>query len=91
MGAAWREVCDGQGFDAVIEMVTGVRELGMEACVNLGMLKPHHAQRLAAAGLTAYSHNLDTSPELYGQIITTRSYEDRLDTVASVRSFGIDL
>jgi biotin synthase len=91
MGAAWREVCDGQGFDAVIEMVTGVRELGIGACVNLGMLKPHHAQRLAAAGLTAYSHNLDTSPELCGQIITTRTYEDRLDAVASVRSFGIDL
>jgi biotin synthase len=63
----------------------------MEACVTLGMLKPHQAERLAAAGLTAYNHNLDTSPEFYGQIITTRTYEDRLDTLATVRSFGIDL
>ena len=91
MGAAWRQVRDGLEFDAVIEMVEGVRKLGMEACVTLGMLKPHHAQRLAAAGLTAYNHNLDTSPEYYGQIITTRTYEDRLDTLAVVRSFGIDL
>ena len=91
MGAAWREVRDGKEFDAVIEMVTGVRALGMEACVTLGMLKPHQAERLAAAGLTAYNHNLDTSPEFYGQIITTRTYTDRLDTLATVRSFGIDL
>ncbi|MEH6678874.1 biotin synthase BioB, partial [Phenylobacterium sp.] len=91
MGAAWRQVRDGKEFDAVIEMVEGVRALGMEACVTLGMLKPHQAERLAAAGLTAYNHNLDTSPEFYGQIITTRTYEDRLDTLATVRSFGIDL
>jgi len=91
MGAAWRQVRDGREFDAVIEMVEGVRALGMEACVTLGMLKPHQAERLAAAGLTAYNHNLDTSPEFYGQIITTRTYEDRLDTLATVRSFGIDL
>jgi biotin synthase len=62
MGAAWREVRDGKAFDAVVEMVSGVRGLGMEACVTLGMLKPHQAARLAAAGLTAYNHNLDTSP-----------------------------
>jgi biotin synthase len=75
----------------VIEMVEGVRALDMEACVTLGMLKPHQAERLAAAGLTAYNHNLDTSPEFYGRIITTRTYEDRLNTLATVRSFGIDL
>lgn len=91
MGAAWRQVRDGKEFDAVIEMVEGVRTLGMEACVTLGMLKPHQAGRLAAAGLTAYNHNLDTSPEFYGRIITTRTYADRLDTLATVRSFGIDL
>lgn len=91
MGAAWREVRDGREFDAVITMVEGVRSLGMEACVTLGMLKPHQAERLAGAGLTAYNHNLDTSPEFYGQIITTRTYADRLETLATVRSFGIDL
>ena len=91
MGAAWRQVRDGSEFDAVIEMVKGVRALGLEACVTLGMLKPHQAERLAAAGLTAYNHNIDTSPEFYGQIITTRTYADRLDTLATVRSFGIDL
>ncbi len=91
MGAAWRQVRDGKEFDAVIEMVEGVRALGMEACVTLGMLKPHQAERLANAGLTAYNHNLDTSPEFYGRIITTRTYEDRLETLATVRSFGIDL
>lgn len=91
MGAAWRQVRDGKEFDAVIAMVEGVRGLGMEACVTLGMLKPHQAERLAAAGLTAYNHNLDTSPEFYSQIITTRTYADRLDTLATVRSFGIDL
>ncbi len=91
MGAAWRQVRDGAEFDAVLAMVKGVRALGMEACVTLGMLKPHQAERLAAAGLTAYNHNLDTSPEFYGQIVTTRTYADRLDTLAIVRSFGIDL
>ncbi len=91
MGAAWRQVRDGKEFDAVIEMVEGVRALGMEACVTLGMLKPHQAERLAAAGLTAYNHNLDTSPEFYGDIISTRTYADRLETLETVRSFGIDL
>ena len=91
MGAAWREVRDGKEFDAVVDMVKGVRALDMEACVTLGMLKPHQAERLAAAGLTAYNHNLDTSPEFYGRIITTRTYEDRLNTLATVRAFGIDL
>lgn len=91
MGAAWRQVRDGREFDAVVEMVKGVRALGMEACVTLGMLQPHQAERLAAAGLTAYNHNLDTSPEFYDRIVTTRTYADRLDTLAMVRSFGIDL
>lgn len=91
MGAAWRRVRDGAAFDAVLEMVRGVNDLGMEACVTLGMLEPHHAEKLKEAGLTAYNHNLDTSPEFYSQIITTRTYQDRLDTLASVRSQGIDL
>ncbi len=91
MGAAWRQVRDGKEFDAVVEMVKGVRALGMEACVTLGMLKPHHAARLAAAGLTAYNHNLDTSPEFYGHIITTRTYQDRLETLATARAAGIEL
>jgi biotin synthase len=89
MGAAWREVRDGAEFDNVVEMVRGVRELGMEACVTLGMLKPHQAKRLAEAGLTAYNHNLDTSPEFYSEIITTRTYDDRLETLAHVRDAGI--
>lgn len=91
MGAAWREVRDGRAFDSVVEMVRGVRALGMEACVTLGMLKPHQAQRLAEAGLTAYNHNLDTSPEHYGRIVSTRTYEDRLETLTTVRAAGIDL
>ncbi|MEN5083565.1 biotin synthase BioB [Bosea sp. TWI1241] len=91
MGAAWRQVRDGREFDAVLAMVAGVRALGMEACVTLGMLKPHQAQRLAEAGLTAYNHNLDTSPEFYEQIVSTRTYGDRLETLATVRAFGIAL
>ncbi len=89
MGAAWREVRDGGDFDSVLEMVRGVRALGMEACVTLGMLTARQARRLKEAGLTAYNHNLDTSPEFYGDIITTRSYQDRLDTLAHVRDAGI--
>ncbi len=91
MGAAWRRVRDGAAFDAVLEMVRGVDALGLEACVTLGMLDPHHAKQLKDAGLTAYNHNLDTSPEFYGKIITTRTYQDRLDTLSAVRSHGIDL
>src|SRR2546422_2139761 len=75
MGAAWREVKDGPAFDEVLEMVRGVRSLGMEACCTLGMLNEEQARRLAEAGLTAYNHNLDTSREFYGSIITTRSFE----------------
>lgn len=91
MGAAWREVRDGAEFDRVVEMVAGVRALGMEACATLGMLKPHQAQRLADAGLTAYNHNLDTSPDYYETIVTTRTYEDRLRTLAAVRDAGISV
>lgn len=91
MGAAWRQIRDGKEFDAVIKMVEGVRRLDMEACVTLGMLKPHQAERLAQAGLTAYNHNLDTSPEFYSRIITTRTYQDRLETLSTVRAAGIEL
>ena len=91
MGAAWREVRDGAEFNAVLEMVRGVNALGMESCVTLGMLKPHQAQQLAEAGLTTYNHNLDTSPEFYGRIISTRSYQDRLDTLQVVRAAGVGL
>lgn len=89
MGAAWRSVRDGAEFDAVVEMVRGVRALGMEACVTLGMLEPHQAQRLADAGLTAYNHNLDSGPDFYPKIITTRAYEDRLRTLDAVEAAGI--
>ena len=89
MGAAWREVKDGPQFDSVLEMVRGVRGLGLEACCTLGMLTPEQARRLKEAGLSAYNHNLDTSPEHYNAIITTRVYEDRLATLRSVREAGI--
>jgi biotin synthase len=91
MGAAWREVKDGAAFDSVLEMVRGVRALDMEACVTLGMLTAAQARRLAEAGLTAYNHNLDTSPEFYGEIITTRTYQDRLDTLSHVREAGLQV
>ncbi len=91
MGAAWRSVKDGPQFDSVLEMVKGVRALGMEACATLGMLTERQAQRLKAAGLTAYNHNLDTSPDHYAQIISTRSYQDRLDTLGRVRDAGISV
>src|ERR1044071_9766014 len=80
MGAAWRQVSDGPEFDTVLEMVRGVASLGLEVCCTLGMLNESQARRLADAGLHAYNHNLDTSPEYYGQIITTRNYKDRLRT-----------
>jgi biotin synthase len=89
MGAAWREAAEGPEFDRVIEMVRVVRSLGMEACCTLGMLTEAQASALGAAGLTAYNHNLDTSPEFYGRIITTRTYADRLATLARVRHAGI--
>jgi len=89
MGAAWRQVADGKDFDRVLEMVRGVAALKLEVCCTLGMLTQSQARRLKEAGLTAYNHNLDTSPEFYGRIITTRAYEDRLRTIAHVRSAGI--
>src|SRR6516225_7800050 len=84
MGAAWRGVKDGPAFDQVLEMVRAVRELDMEACVTLGMLNDDQARRLKDAGLTAYNHNLDTSRRHYCSIITTRLYDDRLDTLRAV-------
>jgi biotin synthase len=89
MGAAWREVKEGPAFDSVIEMVKGVRAMGMEACCTLGMVNESQAQRLADAGLSAYNHNLDTSKTFYGSIISTRVYEDRLRTLGNVRKAGI--
>ena len=89
MGAAWRGVKDGPAFDQVLGMVRGVRELGMEACATLGMLTEDQAKRLAEAGLTAYNHNLDTSRAYYKSIISTRTYDDRLKTLATVRKAGI--
>ena len=89
MGAAWRDVPHGPQFERVLEMVRGVRALGMEACCTLGMLDQQQAHALADAGLTAYNHNLDTSPEFYGQIITTRTYDERLATLQRVRAAGI--
>jgi biotin synthase len=89
MGAAWREVKEGPAFDRVLDMVRGVKELGLEACCTLGMLTESQARALKDAGLDAYNHNLDTSPTFYGQIITTRVYEDRLKTLGNVRKAGI--
>jgi len=91
MGAAWRDVPTDARFDRVLEMVKGVRALGMEACCTLGMLNEKQAEALAGAGLSAYNHNLDTSPEFYGEIITTRNYQERLDTLARVRNAGISV
>src|SRR6266540_7065698 len=88
MGAAWREPKD-RDLDKVCEMVAGVKALGLETCATLGMLTQHQARRLRAAGLDYYNHNLDTSPEYYGTIITTRTYQERLDTLGHVRDAGI--
>lgn len=91
MGAAWREVRDDRQFDRVLDMVRQVAALDLEVCCTLGMLKPHQAERLKAAGLTAYNHNLDTSPNYYDQIITTRTYQDRLETIQAVSAAGISV
>jgi biotin synthase len=91
MGAAWREARDGEGFDRVLQMVEAVAATGMEVCTTLGMLTDAQARRLKAAGLTAYNHNLDTSPEFYPRVITTRTYQDRLDTLARVQDAGISV
>lgn len=90
MGAAWRNPTD-KNLDKVIEMVTAVKNLGMETCVTLGMLSAQQTVRLKQAGLDYYNHNLDTSPEHYGKVITTRSYQDRLDTLQHVRDAGINV
>lgn len=89
MGWAWREIREGPAFEAMLEMVRQVRAIGLETCVTAGMLTATQAQRLAAAGLTAYNHNLDTSPEFYNQIVTTRTYAERLQTLDYVRQSGI--
>ncbi|WP_266367364.1 biotin synthase BioB [Tellurirhabdus rosea] len=91
MGAAWREVRDNRDFDKVLEMVKGVNGMGMEVCCTLGMLTDEQAHKLKAAGLYAYNHNLDTSEEYYGDIISTRTYDDRLDTLGNVRQAGISV
>ncbi len=89
MGAAWPKVLEGRAFDRVCDMVKGVSDMGMEACVTLGMLTEPQAVRLKDAGLTAYNHNLDTSEEFYNKVVTTRNYQDRLDTLANVARAGI--
>jgi len=91
MGAAWRSPKDGPEFDRVLDMVRVVRGLDMEACVTLGMLSESQANRLAEAGLTAYNHNLDTSRRFYPEIVTTRNYDDRLDTLRAVSKAGISV
>jgi biotin synthase len=91
MGAAWRAVKDGPAFDQVLQMVRAVRDLDMEACVTLGMLTDDQARRLAEAGLTAYNHNLDTSRRHYGNIVSTRTYDDRLQTLQAVQRAGISV
>lgn len=90
MGAAWRNPTD-KNLDRVIDMVKAVKALGMQTCVTLGMLTDKQSQRLKDAGLDYYNHNLDTSPEFYGNVITTRTYEDRLDTLQHVRDAGINV
>lgn len=91
LGAAWRQAPQGRDFERVLEMVRGVAELGMEVCCTLGMLNAEQAAQLKHAGLTAYNHNLDTSPEFYGRIISTRVYEERLRTLEHVRAAGIQV
>src|ERR1700748_246731 len=91
MGAAWREVRDNKDFDRVIDMVKGVNEMGLEVCCTLGMLNEDQAKRLADAGLYAYNHNLDTSSEYYNEIISTRTYDDRLATLDNVRKAGVSV
>ena len=90
MGAAWRNPTD-KSLDHVIEMIKTVKDMGMETCVTLGMLKEQQAQKLKEVGLDYYNHNLDTSPEFYGTVISTRTYQDRLDTLEHVRNAGINV
>jgi biotin synthase len=88
MGAAWRELKD-RDLDQLTTMISGVKALGMETCATLGMLTPEQAQALRTAGLDYYNHNLDTGPEYYGQVVTTRTYDDRLKTLEAVRAVGM--
>ena len=90
MGAAWRNLKD-RDLERVADMVSGVKDLGLETCVTLGMLEEHQAKRLKEAGLDYYNHNLDTSPEFYGKVISTRTYQDRLDTLSYVRDADINV
>lgn len=89
MGAAWREVRDNRDFERVLTMISGVNEMGLEVCCTLGMITEEQAVKMKAAGLHAYNHNLDSSPEYYSEIITTRTYEDRLQTLENVRKAGV--
>jgi len=89
LGAAWREVRDNKDFDKVLEMVKTINSKEMEVCCTLGMLTEEQAKKLADAGLYAYNHNIDTSEEFYGDVITTRTYEDRLNTIKNVRKAGM--
>ncbi len=89
LGAAWREVSDGPDFDRVIDMVGAIKSTGLETCVTLGMLTPDQAERLGEAGLDYYNHNLDTGRHFYSKIITTRDYDDRLETLQAVRQVGV--
>jgi biotin synthase len=91
MGSSGREVKDGPQFDAVLAMVKGVKDMGLEACVTLGMLKEEQARKLKEAGLDYYNHNLDTSPEYYTSIISTRTYQDRLETIDAVQKAGVQV
>ena len=91
MGAAWREVRDNRDFDRVLEMVKGVNEMGMEVCCTLGMITESQAEKLHEAGLFAYNHNVDTSREYYPEIVTTRTYDNRLETLSNVRKAGISV
>ncbi|HEX4180184.1 MAG TPA: biotin synthase BioB [Caulobacteraceae bacterium] len=90
MGAAWRDLKD-RDLPRVAAMISGVKALGLETCVTLGMLEPHQAQALKAAGLDYYNHNLDTGPDYYDRVVTTRTYQDRLDTLAAVRAADISV
>jgi biotin synthase len=91
MGASWREIRDGEAFEQVLEIVSEVAELGMEVCVTLGMLQVEQARRLKAAGATVYNHNIDSSRDFYATIISTRTFDDRLNTIRAVREAGLEV
>ena len=91
MGAAWKKLRDGKDIDAVIEMIKEVKSLDLEACVTLGSITKDQAERLKDAGLDAYNHNIDTSPDYYKKIITTRTFDERLETIQNARQAGISV